>query len=339
MQNKKINIEDTTLLIKIISGEATAEDKSIFEEWIKADTNNVEIYNEFKSTWNIADESSLNQIKENNWQQIKNKIDNSYSVPDYITLEKPQTGKFIIGWSEIIKIAAILIVIISIGVVYFNFSKNHKKTVTTLSAQNVKKENVLPDGSETSLDSGSKIEYAENFNSNTRELKLTGSAYFKVTPNKDKPFIINCENAIIKVVGTSFNVKTDSINNEIIVSVISGTVEISCSAKTSEKILVTKNEEGRVNIKTNEILKSKITDTNFLSWKTGVLEFEDTPLKDALKIIGNYYKKNVVISNDSINRFRLTSTYNNQQLEQVLSEIQMLTKIKFKIVNDTISIE
>ena len=74
MQNKKINIEDTTLLIKIISGEATAEDKSIFEEWIKADTNNVEIYNEFKSTWNIADESSLNQIKENNWQQIKNKI-------------------------------------------------------------------------------------------------------------------------------------------------------------------------------------------------------------------------------------------------------------------------
>jgi len=338
MQNKNKYIKDT-LLVKIISGEASVEDKSIFEEWLKADSSNVEIYNEFKSTWNVADKATLNQVKENNWQQIKNKIDNSYNVPDYITIGKPQTREIRIGWSEIKKIAAILVVIIAIGFIYLNLSKNQNKTIISSSKESIKKGNILPDGSETCLNTGSKIEYSKNFNNNTRELKLYGSAYFKVTPNINKPFIINCANAIIKVVGTCFNVKTDSIKNEIIISVISGTVEISCSAKSAEKILVTKGEEGRVNIKTNELINSKITDNNFLSWKTGILTFEDTPLKDALSTIGKFYKKNIIIKNDSLNHYRLTSSYDNQQLDQVLSEIQLLTKIKYKIVNGIIYIE
>ena len=85
--------------------------------------------------------------------------------------------------------------------------------------------NVLPDGSLIALNKGSVIEYSKRFNRTKREMTLKGEAFFNVSSNKDKPFLIHCLQTTTRVVGTKFNIYSDPVLNEVKVSVTEGVVE------------------------------------------------------------------------------------------------------------------
>src|SRR5690606_9914983 len=88
---------------------------------------------------------------------------------------------------------------------------------------NLAKEVELPDGSVVWLNKGAKLSYLKGFkNFYDREVNLSGEAFFDVKPNAEKPFIIETANTATRVLGTSFNVKTNGEN--VAVSVFSGKV-------------------------------------------------------------------------------------------------------------------
>ena len=63
------------------------------------------------------------------------------------------------------------------------------------------------------LNTNSKLEYPENFDADTREVTLSGEAFFDIERDKTKPFIIHTDLANIEVLGTSFYVNVNQDNN------------------------------------------------------------------------------------------------------------------------------
>jgi len=84
-----------------------------------------------------------------------------------------------------------------------------------------------------------------------------------------------------------------------------------------------KGEIGELEIENNSITKSKNIDRNYLSWKTGKLVFENDKLETIVKVLSKYYNKNIKIETNNLKSTKLTVTFNNKSIEEVLKTIDL----------------
>lgn len=125
------------------------------------------------------------------------------------------------------KVAVVITLLLVAGWVMYQFSgKTDASSVAKveITPKGKRSKISLPDGSQVWLNADSKLTYTEDFGEKKRELSLTGEAFFDVVKNPDKPFIIHVDKASVRVLGTSFNVKSYSSDASIETSVVSGKV-------------------------------------------------------------------------------------------------------------------
>ncbi len=84
---------------------------------------------------------------------------------------------------------------------------------------------VLPDGSTVRLLEGSHVTMAENF-SESRLVALSGEAFFSVIADAGRPFSVEVDELTVTVLGTEFNIKSLSDENETVISLVTGSVEV-----------------------------------------------------------------------------------------------------------------
>jgi len=176
----------------------------------------------------------------------------------------------------------------------------------------------LSDGSVITLNKKSTITYPSKFKGNTRSIALKGEAFFNVAPDKKKPFIISVNDVQVTVVGTSFNIKSENGNTEVIVE--SGIVRVTQSGKTvellaGEKIVMSSNDS----IATKEAVNDKL----YNYYRTKEFVCDDTPLWKLVQVVNEAYDAKIIIGRKELNDKRLTTTFNNESLEQVLEVIRL----------------
>lgn len=101
----------------------------------------------------------------------------------------------------------------------------------------------LPDGSMVWLNAGSKLTYTKDFGKKNREVMLTGEAFFDVTKNPEKPFLIQTNSINIKVLGTAFNVKAYPEDKQTETSLIRGNIEVTIKNRPNDKIFLSPSEK------------------------------------------------------------------------------------------------
>jgi transmembrane sensor len=181
----------------------------------------------------------------------------------------------------------------------------------------------LPDGSVVTLNKKSTISYPEHFTGSTRQVTLTGEAFFDVTPDKSKPFIISVNDVTVRVVGTSFNVKDNAEKTEVIVE--TGLVEV---ANKDQKVKISPREKATV-IKSNpELVRQNVQDQFYNYYRTGKLVCEDTPLWKLVEILNETYEANIVIENDRIKDLIINTTFDQKSLDSTLSIVGETLTIK-----------
>jgi ferric-dicitrate binding protein FerR (iron transport regulator) len=213
----------------------------------------------------------------------------------------------------------------------------HKKepTLQLAEAGTANKTLTLPDGSQVVLRKGATLSYPENFSGNQREVSLTGEAYFDVQHDAAHPFRIQTTRATLEVLGTSFTINTTNQQDELVVS--TGKVLFSNKATNGEKHIILPNQYSKLDAKGFEI--KPVNDPNFLSWKTGKLQFDNTPIDQVATTLSNHY--NVFIKADS-GLLKLpvvptiTAKFEQQSIDGVLEEIKLLVNISHRKQNDTI---
>lgn len=183
----------------------------------------------------------------------------------------------------------------------------------------------LPDGSKVSLNSDTHLQYPEQFGEQTREVTIEGEAFFEVTPNPQKPFIIRAGKAQIKVLGTSFNVRAYADARLMEVIVKTGKVQV-LNAQTGtephDELILTPGEKGTLVHQSNALLKSINENPNYIAWKTHELVFRATSLDKVITDLENVYKVSIRLQDPELGKQLLTAHFNNYSLEFILEVIE-----------------
>ena len=310
---------DYTLKIieKILSNSASEAEIEEFNSWLEESGENREFYLRVKALWKKLDATN-NDIgfdkviaKENIISKIKLR-------------QKSQTRKMRY-W---ISAAASVLLLIGTGYAIFFSNNIINKSIVYNSQQNEVLNILLPDSSKVWLNENSSLVVAKSFNNRNRKIVLHGEAYFEVARNEEKVFKIISGRTTTKVLGTSFNLKNDEKNNvQLIVN--NGKVQFYTRFSFKNREIYSAGEKGEYLFSEGEIQHDNNTDLNYISWKTGILSFSDTPFNEVCKVISRHYKVPVktIVDNKSL---LLTGTFRNEDLEDILSTIAITFDIKIE---------
>jgi len=239
-----------------------------------------------------------------------------------------------------------------------------KKTKTTpdnkpaIAATGTHKESrsiiTLPDGTIVRLNARSKVSQAEGFGKTTREVFLTGEAYFEVTHNEQLPFIVHTGEADIKVLGTKFNVRNYANEHRMEAALLTGSIQLtlhedprhSILLKPSDKIIVKKNAAGGKDIMTAtrvqkvELTSIKVRDSIIIetSWLNDKMAFFDKPFSEIALDLERQFDVNIEIRNEVVSGYKYTGVYDEDNAEDILKILQMIKPFKYTINNKQITI-
>lgn len=186
----------------------------------------------------------------------------------------------------------------------------------------------LADGTKVWLNAASKLTYPSHFIGGSREVELVGEAYFEVAPfaveSEKIPFLVKTAQQEIEVLGTQFNIKAYAEDN-VRTTLVEGAVQLHASGKT---LLLEPGEQG---VSDGQALNKKKVDVDqYIAWKNNEFLFEETELKDALKMLSRWYDFDVNIESN----FPTTHLYGSISREKKLTEVLKIMEssgLKFRI--------
>lgn len=194
---------------------------------------------------------------------------------------------------------------------------------------------MLSDGTTVYLNSGSKLIIPNKFMGNSRNVELSGEAFFDVATNPDKPFIVHANSIEVKVYGTAFNLRAFRGSREISATLVHGKIVLEDeTAGIENQLAVLKPSQRAVyNLDKKVITVSEYPDLDkFIGWKDGKLVFSNDPISELAEKLGTWYNVTVKIGNEGLKYHRFTATFTDEPIEQVLDLLSKSTPLKYKII-------
>lgn len=305
---------DDELLVKYLLGESTQDEDTKVEQWISADGVNRKYYEDFKTIWDESKQISYssNIDEELSWQRFHNRIQS-------VSADKVRVRSNAFSW---LKIAAVFVIIAGAALLgYKIFSNTEVKNLAVQSRGKVIVD-TLPDGSVVTLNKNSSISYPEEFKKDTRTIALTGEAFFQVIPDKTKPFIIHVNDVTVRVVGTSFNIKSIDGNTEVIVE--SGIVQV---MKNRREIELHPEEKTFIKKYDSVLVRENETSSLYNYYRTKEFECDNTPLWELIEVLNEAYNANIIIDRKELRNLPITTTFNNEPLDNILEVIRQTFNI------------
>lgn len=191
---------------------------------------------------------------------------------------------------------------------------------------------VLQDGTSIKLNAESTLSYAKNFSLFSREVSLDGEGYFEVAPEGGRPFTIDLDGVVVKVTGTSFNLKAYS-GGDVVVWLDEGSVELIDEDKRAHAL-----KEGDVAVYNREARECVIGKRDEVApvaeWAEHRLSFYRAPLGEILDTLSRQYNVQFVAENDTLLDVRFSIVSDAEELLEVLGELEAISQIKFEAVED-----
>lgn len=197
----------------------------------------------------------------------------------------------------------------------------------------------LSDGTRIHLNAGTTISFPVNFsNLETRQVSLSGEAFFDVTKNKDKAFIVNSNGLNTRVYGTQFNISSYTNENYTNVVLVEGSVGLYDDLLQEQTMLVPGElgsyQRGLKNIVTREVPTGVYT-----SWINGDLVFRNATLPEILQKLERHFNVTVVNKNPDDSDETFNANFGDQPVEKVLEYLDRIYEINYSIENNKIIIK
>lgn len=291
----------------------------------------------------------MNQLpkSENEVNELLNKLASSTHSPQgkftadnsFDTLRKRITPpKYRLRFYQYMSAAAAIILILGFSWMFYNGEQPvSMKTIRTLAEV---KEIKLPDGTHVVLDRYSSIQFPETFGGKTRDVKLLGEAYFEVTKNPAKPFIVETHSVNIKVLGTHFNVEAYKDDPNVSTTLLEGSVLV--TNKEQSKRLILKPNETAVyhkNVSTFTHLKD-VDVENDVAWRQGILIFNSASMEDIALSLSHKFNVKIEIDNAELRKHKFTARFDNQEnLYEILNLLKSTGNFNYIKADNRIRIQ
>jgi transmembrane sensor len=317
----KYTDRDWEKLASLISGETTEPTEELNRFRSDDQLNTEKQWNEMG---NMRNDRKINVDKA--WNNIYSRIQENGLLSDSL---RPDNRFF---RRAFMRIAAIALVIIGISAtfLYLNNTGAFSKKITIAANSNERNLEVsLPDGSKVFLNRNSELSYNKKLGQSTRNVKLKGEAFFDITPDPSKPFIIYAGNATVKVLGTSFSVLTNNVNNAVEVFVKTGSVLLSDNSGKQNLVL----EPGFIGtMNSGNSVKSANTNANYLSWNTDLLIYDAQTLDVVFADLKKVYDIDIIADDPDLINMTLTATFDKEPQDTIIRLI--CTTFNFSFTKD-----
>lgn len=305
-----------TLIVRVLTGEASAEEQAALQVWLTQNTSNQELYDSYSEILKQSTESREFQSLSKNLERLNQLIDEHEKERSVNKLTWP-------------KIAASIVFLIASSIsIYFFINTFDQPTAlvweerNTASAQKITLQ--LPDGSIAKLNANSSIRFPKTFEPDLREVFCTGEVFFEVVKDSLHPFVVHTHEVTTRVLGTSFNIRENDA--AVVVTVATGKVSVE-NSKLNEVVLP--NQKAIYEKISKELLVRAADLESDLAWKDNVLVFSDTRLDQAATTLESWYGVTISFANEHQGNCLITGKYRNETLEKVLSAISFSTGLQY----------
>jgi|GEM_PF-2037814 len=195
----------------------------------------------------------------------------------------------------------------------------------------------MSDGTQIRLNSGSLLRFPSEFSGDTREVTLTGEAYFDVAHNPQKPFIVKTSRFSVKVLGTSFNINCYNDEKSAKVSLERGSVKVLDLKGVEYATLLPDQQlcldrDGQVSI-------IAVNTPMVTSWKEGVFIFDNESLEEIVNKLEKFYNINIVIKDENVKTLQYYAYFKRYQNPTDVFDILRMTKeIDYSVENNVLTI-
>lgn len=325
--NNNNHIDVDHLLGKYLAGEASPVEAIQLETWLAASPANKQLFEQVSNIWNSlsSEENCTIPDKEAFLKEVKNRVSQP-SLSKTILIKKA---------FSFTKVAAGIILIAGAVILFAVLTKKKQQSdviaITRQTGQAILTD-TLPDGTIATINNQSQLQYPVQF-TGKREVQLNGEAFFNVTPNAAKPFIISAGPVRIKVIGTSFNVRKGTDSIEVVVK--TGIVRMLTN---KDSITLKAGKKGIYHISTQQFSILETFNANDVAYATKVFNFENASLKEIAGQLQKAYGIKIVITNKDLEACTMSSSFDNKSIEYIFEVLAMTLNIQYRIEQKTVYI-
>lgn len=195
----------------------------------------------------------------------------------------------------------------------------------------------LCDGTKVYLNSGTILEFPSRFDGKVRSVSLKGEAYFDVARNESKPFVVEVDEMKVKVLGTSFNVKSYVDEPGVYTTLVEGSVAILRNGQPEKKIKP--GEQAYYNKGVGTLSIAEVDVNEFTSWKDGLFYFKDIALEEILRIVSRWYDLEVFYMNQGVKSVIYSGKLPMySSVEDVLRKFEISGDVRFELKGRTLTV-
>jgi ferric-dicitrate binding protein FerR (iron transport regulator) len=304
----KLDINNTNhaeLIAKYLCGEMDGDEGAQFEAVVAGDRGNKLIVETMRKDLELIGNYQPNREvdAERAWGRLYGRFRDENLIP-----EKKDAVVFPV--MQVVKWAAIALLLIAIGgvSVYFTVTRDARLLSLQTGTDQATVIQTLSDGSTVYLASNTTLSYPSEFNEGQRKVNLQGEAFFDITHDPGKPFIIETEQAFVQVLGTSFNVNTKA-NEQLELIVERGKVKVTLKSNPGISQVVVAGE--KIVARDNALQKTVNSNARYLLWRKKRMQFKDEKLATIISVINKNYNSKLELGDRLLGERRITVTFDN----------------------------
>ena len=184
----------------------------------------------------------------------------------------------------------------------------------------------LSDGTRVWLNAETELRYPVQFNGKERVVYLKGEAYFEVSKNKEKPFLVQVDDMSVKVYGTAFNVNT---YNKIETVLVTGSVSMNQGGK---EVLLKPNQKGVFDQVSGKITVEDVDVLAYVSWKNGDFIFRNESLNSIMDKLSRWYGLEVLYQDAGLQEVRLSGNLKRyKDVRELFVSFEKISDARFKV--------
>ncbi|WP_158286602.1 FecR family protein [Chitinophaga sp. S165] len=341
------------IVIKDLAGDSTPEEGQELQHIMSEDTVFARQYELFRMYWaqNHHDHIDSRRLFSNVQTRIS-ELEKEAGTQVIEPLMTPVRGKGRLVWMS--GVAAAVALLITGGV--YLYTSLHEPLVAKYTSKGEKSTFMMEDGTRVTLNADSKLEYAANFPEESREVYLTGEAFFDVHSDAQKPFIIHTNKMDIKVLGTAFNVKSYPNETSTEATLLKGAIEVTVADNPSEKIVLKPSQKLVVNnydstkkksVSLKNVVPALTTLTYFqqkdtvimeTSWLQNKLVFQDESFETLAKRMERWYNISIRFNKSGMKQLRFTGILEGETVAEAFSALHLTEDFSYRIEDSTIVI-
>ncbi|MEM9327391.1 MAG: FecR domain-containing protein [Bacteroidota bacterium] len=321
------------LILKYLQNRLDKSEAIALREWLQERDENRQVFENIVSHWKVPT-TELTTIK----KRVSAKVQASVFKEEEVSQSR-------VFWSRAWRVAALLFVVVGLSYLFLELERGRTdgggsaEVLVEKEADFGQKLTIeLSDGTQVKLNSGSRLTFPKHFGQGKREVQLVGEAFFKVSRDEQRPFVVNTKRVQTRVLGTAFDVKSYDGEQGVVVAVREGKVQV--SSERAPSVVTLEADEMVVFRGVQPASKVRIQeDAVIFGWLDQRLVLVDQSFNEVITTLTRWYDVDFdILADPSSFQKAFTGTFKNPTLKEVMESLAYIYELQYEIDGKNVKI-